>query len=382
MGAGLHLARRYLGGLRRRSHVATVSLISLVSLALGVMALIVTLSLLEGFQSTIRRELVRRSAHAVIASEHGRVLEDPDGLASLLQSRLPDAEIVRTVRGTCLVGALADAIPARVEGKSNITSPGMDHILAARLALGPGDELEVVSPRRRLTPMGPVPVHARLEISTIVPPAPGSEGGVLLLPLEVAQRLLWGRPAVEVLELSDANDPWGLAGRARDALGGRARGLRVDGLRETHHSLLLALAMERAVIFAAVGLMLVVAALNLLCNVAMVAAEKRTDLAVVAGMGLPPAGIRRVFVLLGLGIGALGALSGATAGVALAIILDRTHALPLPRGVFIVSSVPFVVRPEMVAAVVALALALAAVAAWVPARAVGRRDPAEGLRYE
>jgi lipoprotein-releasing system permease protein len=136
------------------------------------------------------------------------------------------------------------------------------------------------------------------------------------------------------------------------------------------------------VIFVAVGLMLVVAALNLLCNVAMVAAEKRTDLAVLAGIGLTPTAQRRLFLLLGLGIGVVGSVLGAVLGTGLALALDLTRALPLPRGVFVVSSVPFRVDPLTVALVMAVALVLAAGAAWLPSRLVARREPAEGLRYE
>jgi lipoprotein-releasing system permease protein len=135
-------------------------------------------------------------------------------------------------------------------------------------------------------------------------------------------------------------------------------------------------------IFVAVGLMLVVAALNLLCNVAMVAAEKRVDLAVLAGIGLTPRSLRRLFLLLGMGIGVVGASAGALLGVVVSFFLDRSGALPLPRGVFSFASVPFKVEPSMVALVMAVALALAAAASWLPSRMIARREPAEGLRYE
>jgi ABC-type lipoprotein release transport system permease subunit len=187
---------------------------------------------------------------------------------------------------------------------------------------------------------------------------------------------------VEAIELRDPIDPWGLGARVRRALRGRGAGLLVEDLEELHRPLLLALAMERAVIFLAVGLMLVVAALNLLCNVAMIAASKRRDLAVLAGLGLDPAAMRRLFLLVGLGIGATGAVVGAVLGVATATVLDRLHAIPLPRGVFMVSAVPFSVEPGAVALVLAAALALALVASWLPARLVAQRDPTEGLRHE
>jgi lipoprotein-releasing system permease protein len=230
--------------------------------------------------------------------------------------------------------------------------------------------------------MGPLPVRLQVEIADVQTPEPGAEAGSVVLPLELAQRLLWGGRVVEAIELRDAADPWTLGDRARSALAAESLEAEVMGLEELHRPLLLALALERVMIFLAVGLMLVVAALNLLCNVAMVAAEKRVDLSVLAGIGMAPSSLRRLFLALGIGIGMVGSVAGAATGVALSLLLDRTGALPLPRGVFVVSSVPFRVDPAMVALVMGVALALAAAASWLPSRLVARREPAEGLRYE
>ena len=380
--AELHLARRYLLGLRRRTHVATVTLISMVGLGLGVLALVVTLSLLEGFQSSIRGEIVAKANHARVAPETGRRLEDPEKLASVLQTRLPKVEMVQIVRGTCLVSSATDAVPASVIGRSDALDVAVDRILAARLGIGAGDQVQIISPRQRLTPMGPLPVRKRAQIANVISPEPGADAGSVLLPLAVAQQLLWGGAVVEAIELRDSSEPWRLGDKVRGVLAVEGIAGRVDGLEELHRPLLLALALERVMIFLAVGLMLVVAALNLLCNVAMIAAEKRIDLAVLSGIGLPPRALRRLFMMLGIGIGMVGSLVGAALGVGAALILDRTGALPLPRGVFSVSSVPFSVDPAMVALVVAVALALSVIASWLPSRLVARREPAEGLRYE
>ncbi len=378
----LHLARRYLVGVGRRTHVATVTLISFIGLTLGVLALVVVLALLEGFQSGIRAELVARTEHARIEPRQGRRLDDPDGLASLLQAQLPDAEIVQTVRGTCLVATGGDAVPASLVGRSDVSEAAIDRVLAVRLAVASGDDVEVISARQRLTPMGPLPVRGRVHLSSVQAAEPGREGGSLIVPLATAQKILWGAPVVEAINLRDPADPWRLGRRVRELIGTRRPDLRVAGLEELHRPLLLALTLERIMIFAAVGLMLVVAALNLLCNVAMLAAEKRRDLAVLAGLGLAPVRLRRLFLVMGTFIGAAAATVGSIVGTALAIGLDRTGALPLPRGVFVVSAVPFSVRPVTVVVVIAFALSLALLVSWLPARAVARREPAEGLRYE
>jgi lipoprotein-releasing system permease protein len=393
LSAELHLARRYLLGLGRRTDVAIVTLISFVGLALSVLALVLTLAMLEGFQSSIRDELVARAAHARLSPARGRVLHHPDELASLLHRRLPDVEMIQVVRGACLVSTMVDAVPASVEGRSDVDDVACDRVLSARVGAGFGDHVQVLSARQRLTPMGPLPVRMQLEIDRVVPPPTGAEAGWLILPLARAQRLLWGRPAVDALELRDVRDPWSLGRRVRQVLAGAGRagsaaeqtaveGIEVEGIEQLNRSLLLALALEKVMIFIAVGLMLVVAALNLVCNVGMVAAQKRADLAVLAGLGMTPVALRRLFLWLGLGIGGLGSLLGAVVGVPLAIVLDVTGAVPPPGRALAIASVPFKVQPGAVAVVLALALGLAALAAWIPSRLVARRDPAVGLRYE
>jgi lipoprotein-releasing system permease protein len=380
--AELHLARRYLLGLGRRTHVATVTLISLIGLTLGVLALVVTLALLEGFQASIRAELIARTTHARVRPAEGRALDRPEELASLLQKGLVDVEMVQVVKGMCLVSTPMDAVPASLVGRSDVIEASLDTILANRVEAGPGDRVQVISTRRRLTPMGPVPVRRQLDVALVKTPEPGSESGTIYLPIEQAQQLLWGRPVVEAIDLRDPRDPWGLGRRTRQLLGDQGGALKVEGLEELHSSLLLALALERVMIFVAVGLMLVVAALNLLCNVAMVAAEKRVDLSVLAGLGMAPRALRRLFLLLGLSIGVGASVIGAVLGVTIAKLLDVTQLLPLPRGVFMESSVPFRIDPAAVAAVLVLALVLALAASWLPARMVARREPAAGLRYE
>lgn len=381
MRAELHLARRYLIGLGRRTHVATVTLISLISLGLGVVALIVTLSLLEGFQWSIRQDLVARAAHARVSPNQGRKLDNAEKLASELQSQLRDMEITGVVRGNCLIVSATDAVPASLVGRSDVPQVAADQILAARLRIAVGETVDIISPRRRLTPLGPVPLRKRVKVSRISVPEPGEEGGVLYAPLDVVGQILRGHREVDALELRTTGDPWRLGDEVRRVLAHHSE-LRIEGVEELHRPLLLALSLERVMIFAAVGLILVVACLNLLCNVAMIAAEKRRDLAVLAGLGLEPVRLRRLFLILGLGIGAVGSAGGAVVGVSVAWILDATGALPLPAGVFAVSSVPFRVDPLMVATVVAAAFSLAAVASWFPSRIVARRQPVEGFRYE
>jgi len=144
VGAELHVASRYLVGTRRWTPVVTVTLISLLGLGLGVFALVVTLALLDGFQSGIRSQIEAHAAHAEVQPTAGRRIDDPDGLASLLQSALGNVEIVQVVRGTCLVSSDIDAVPASVIGRSDTDRVTVDSTLARRLGIdvnGPAEGL-------------------------------------------------------------------------------------------------------------------------------------------------------------------------------------------------------------------------------------------------
>jgi len=159
-------------------------------------------------------------------------------------------------------------------------------------------------------------------------------------------------------------------------------GVEVISFRELNRPLLAALALERVMIGFGVALVMAVAALNLLCNLALLAAEKRADVALLGALGLEPQFVRRLFLTLGIGVGALGGVIGTVLGGLTAVVLDVTRALPLPRGVFVVSHVPFRVTAGAIAVVLAVSLGAALLASLAPARAAARRDVLQGLRYE
>ena len=373
------LAGRYLLGLHRRTHVAAVSAISFGAMALGAAALVVTLALLEGFQSTIRAQLIESGIHAELVPRRGRALPGGDWLATL-RARHPELDVqVRSGGAVWCLGPDA-AVPAELETVDTLSRVEVNRVLAARLGVGAGSSFSIASPRLMMSPLGPVPLRRRVTVASVSDTQPGEERAVVLVPVQLGATLLSSlAPHTVTLRARDARRAWLVASDVqRDVPGG----VEVLSFADLNRPLLAALALERVMIGFGVALVMVVAALNLLCNLALLAAEKRADVALLAALGLVPARIRRLFFSLGLGVGALGGVLGTALGGAAAMVLDRTHALPLPRGVFIVSHVPFRVTPGAVAVVIAVSLVSALAASVAPARAAARRDALEGLRYE
>jgi lipoprotein-releasing system permease protein len=373
------VAGRYLLGLHRRTHVAAVSAISFGAMALGAGALVVTLALLEGFQSTIRTQLAESGIHAELRPRSGRTLPPGEWLDSL-RARHPELQ-VRAVSGGAVWCLGSDgAVPAELEAVDTLSRVEVNRVLAARLGIGAGSELVIASPRLVLTPLGPMPVRRTVVVDAVGSVQPGDERAVIRVPTRVGVALLHHEGARSVaLRALDSAGAWNVASDVQSEV---PEGVEVVSFAELNRPLLAALTLERVMIGFGVALVMVVAALNLLCNLALLAAEKRADVALLTALGLPPARVRRLFLALGLGVGALGGVIGTLVGSLVAEVLDRTRALPLPRGVFIVSHVPFRVTVGAVLAVLAVSLTAAFLASLAPARAASRRDPLEGLRYE
>ncbi|MFH1177217.1 MAG: FtsX-like permease family protein [Acidobacteriota bacterium] len=379
MGVLRLLAGRYLLGLRRRTHVATVSMISFSGMALGAAALVITLAMLEGFQATIREQLTRTGVHAELRPAVGATLPGGEWLARL-RARHPELDVRALASGAVWCTGADATVPATLELAEGLGEVEVNRVLAARLGVGAGLSLTIVSPRLVLTPLGPMPRRVRVEIGTVREARPGDDRAVIWAPPELGRALLdvQGLQSVE-LRSSRPELAWEVASVVQGDL---PEGVEVVSFRELNRPLLAALQLERSMIGLGVALVIVVAALNLLCNLALLAAEKRADVTLLAALGLDPARVRSLFIALGLGIGALGGLLGTALGAGVATVLDRTHAVPLPRGIFVVSHVPFRVTAGQIGVVLAVSLTAALLASLVPARAAARREISAGLRYE
>lgn len=373
------LAGRYLGGLRRRTHIAAVSSISFGAMALGAAALVLTLALLEGFQHTIRRQLTERGVHAVLRPRSGSTLPGGEWLSGL-RARFPDLELRALAGGSVWCTVPGEATPAELEVVDSLARVEINRVLAARLGIGAGSWLAVASPRLALTPLGLLPLRSQVEVGAVTALRPGEDRAVIRVPPQLGKALLGDAgPRLVEVRSPDPAQAWDVASRVH---AGVPDGVEVVSFGDLNRPLLAALALERVMIGFGVALIMAVAALNLLCNLALLAAEKRLDGALLQAMGLEAAGLRALFVAVGLVVGVAGGAVGTAVGSVTAWALDATQALPLPAGVFIVSHVPFRVTPEAALAVLGISVAAAVAASLPPALAAARGDVVEGLRYE
>jgi len=386
------VALRYLVASRRRAHVALISTISVLGLAVGVAALVISLSLLSGFQDRIRAQMADRSPHLVVSPERGDRLANAEAVAGALASLHGVVGVDPVIDGRAWVSDLEgrgatpmryrnlpkdfgetdsgerDAVPARISGAS-----------ASRTGASVGTLLRVLSSHTRLSPVGPIPVEAIVRVVEIRRASALEKATDLEVPERTARMLSGVAQGARAYE-ARLKDPQAVEEVARSVAAALGPGYGVQTWRDLNRPLAFALRLEKAVIFATVALVIVVAALNIISTVALLVVEKKRDLGVMMAMGATPNSLVRIYLTLGATIGALGTIAGVAFGVGASIAMDRFHFVPLPADVYLMSHVPFAVHAGEVLLVSVFAFATALAAAVLPARAAARLAPGEAVR--
>jgi lipoprotein-releasing system permease protein len=250
---------------------------------------------------------------------------------------------------------------------------------AARIEVETGGRARLISSRETLSPIGPIPVSAVVRVAEIRRTAALEKAPDIELPETVARRLAGVASGARAYEARLA-DPRSADRAAALAASRLSTGDRVQTWRDLNAPLSFALRLEKGVIFATVALVIVVAALNIVSNIALLVVEKKRDLGVLTSLGATPGSLSRIYLTLGAAIGALGTFAGIAVGVGASIALDRLHAIPLPGDVYLLSHVPFSVHPLEVTLVAVFSFATALAAALLPARAAARLAPGEAVR--
>jgi lipoprotein-releasing system permease protein len=388
MGFSSFVARRYLSASRSRAHVALIAAISIAGLAIGVAALVISLALLSGFQDRIRLQMAERTPHLRVSAARGALLPDAEAARAAL-SALPGVVLVEpsiTGRGWLSDARGLTAVPVRFASGRFASPADPGSAPAARLAgpaagrtgSGVGSAVRLTSSRTRLSPIGPIPIAMTFEVEAVRRGSPLDRSPEVEIP-EAAARVLAGLPSGAPAYTARLVSGDGADEAARALSGRLGSAYRVETWRDLNASLGFALRLEKLVIFVTVALVILVAALNIVSNIALLVVEKKRDLGVFATMGAPPSSVSRVYLELGLFIGSLGTGAGLLIGSGLSWLADRYHLLPLPAA-YMLSHVPFTLHARELAAVAGFALATALAAAVLPARAAARLAPGEAIR--
>jgi len=405
------VARRYLRARRKEAVISVITAISILGVAAGVMALVVALAINNGFRDTLQRNLLGAMAHINVQEKEPRNgIENWEALAARIR-QVPHVTAAGPALYTPIFfsgpvqsqGGILKGVDIRAELQISDTLrhlkagsverlraapdggvPGI--ILGARLAEDIGmlqnSMVNVTSPQGELTPFGPRPSIRRFRVVGIF------ESGFYDIDdrwaytsLEAAQQALSLQDVVNQIEvkLDDLNRAPEVARTIEKIAGPKYA---TTTWMERNRQLLNALKMEKAVTVVTIGLIELVAALNILITLVMMVMEKYRDIAVLMSMGARRAQIRGIFMLQGVLIGVVGTAIGLAAGYALCYFADRYRWIRLDEQVYALSFVPFEPRWVDGVWVAAAAILVSFLATIYPARNATRIAPAEVLRYE
>jgi lipoprotein-releasing system permease protein len=397
------LALRYVRSTRRDAFASFLSAVAAGGIALGVMALVLSLAVISGFQEALRGELLGRTPQVLVDLPPGLGLAAAQAAREAVR-RVPGVTGAQLqVRGSGWVveqgkahavelvgfeGRVPRSFPGAAGGPEGLYVPAS---LAARWGLVPGRPLSLLSPRPTLTPLGPQPRLRTLPLAGTYRSGRTQEDRErVALPRAVAETLLGG--SERQIEVSAADLDTALAVAARLSRGVRQGGgpaplaptlppgSEVRTWQELNRPLLFALRLEKVMMFVAVSLIVLVASLALVADLALIISSKRPEVGMLATMGATPAALRHAFVLLGGLVAGSGIAVGTVIGVGGAVVLDRYRLVPVPGRVYFLDYVPFLVKPLDLALVLVLTLALALASALYAAQRAATLDPIEALR--
>jgi lipoprotein-releasing system permease protein len=406
----LFIAKRYLRARRKEAVISVITAISIVGVAAGVMALVIALAVNNGFRNTLQRNLLGAMAHInVLEKEPGNGIEDWEGMVAKLR-KVPHVTAASAVlytpiflsgplqsKGAYLKGiqvsselAVSDTLRNLKGGSlerlrdASAAPPGI--VLGSRLAEDIGmlvnARVDVISPQGELTPLGPRAKTVPFRVSGLF------ESGFFEIDdnwafasLAAAQKALSLKDVVNQIELKvdDLNRAPEIARQVEKVVGARYTTLT---WMEKNKQLMNALKMERAVTIITIGLIELVAALNILITLVMMVMEKYKDIAILMSMGARRQQIRRIFMLQGVLIGVVGSAIGLVLGYSLCYVANRYRLVRLDETVYSLSFVPFEPRPIDGLWIAAAAILVSFLATIYPARSATRVTPTEVLRYE
>lgn len=402
----LFVALRYLRARRRQVVLSVITLVSVLGITTGVAALIIILSLYGGMTQDLQQKILGATAHVTILPSGQDSIPDSESLLQKARSVTGVTHATPAVFVQALAGSGATASGVVLKGVDPVREAALassfallrsgsfpdlaggrnvilGHELARRLGVKRGAPIQLIVPRGTLSPMGMFPRIQRFTVVGVFETGlydfDNSWGYVAL---DQARRLEnLPANAVQALEIrvADIHRVTDVEERLKTSLG---TGVTITNWMEQNRPLFSALRLEKWGLFLAIGLIVMVAALNIVTSLVLMVMEKGRDIAILRAMGATARQIMSVFIWQGMAVGIVGTVLGAILGVSLSWTCDHYRWIHLDAQVYSISYLPFDIRALDVILVCAAALLICFLATLYPSRQAVSLDPVEAIRYE
>lgn len=409
------IAFRYLRGSRQNKMLSFITWLSVLGVMIGVMALIISLSIMNGFEKDLKAALMGANAHLTINSMRGHIDNQAADLNKIHQSlgqtaqafpftlnqallmggKSPQGSLIRGINPDLemqsaemlkrIVGRpdkSPSAILAELSAPNKIPGILVGKLLAQRLGLGVGDEVLLFTPQGRISPLGNLPRAKKFKLVGLYQSGLSGYDEVLaFINITEAQKIfrLENRItgiAVFLKDFEDAED-------AKENLGNVFPfPFWISTWIEDNENLFAVMRLEKIGLFAILTLIILVAAFNITSSLVILTVEKRKDIAILKSMGAKDSIIRRIFIWQGSIIGTGGTIIGLVIGLLVCFVLKRYDIIPIPEGVYVNSHLPMHVvywQPLLIAVVSFIICFLVTI---YPAQQAAKNLPIEALRHD
>ncbi len=407
MAVEFFIGRRYLRSKQKQAFISLITILSIAGVTVGVMALIIVIAVMAGFESDLKERMISVESHLVLQrhlapfTEYEQILNtviaEPGVEAAtpfvLSQIMLRAATGVSggLLRGVDLASAtdviqhlqtdLLASHMAKRETNPDLP-PGLllGKELAGNLGIAVGDTVHLISPRGMISPIGHVPAMKRFQVVGLFESGLYEyDAALAFVSLEDAQKMLRMQGAVTGIEIR-VTDIYNVQKIREQLIEKLGFPYWAKDWMQKNSNLFSALKLEKTVMFIILALIVMVAAFNIASSLIMMVMEKKKDIAILRTMGATNQQIRRIFVFKGMAIGAIGTSLGAVLGIALCGLLARYRFIELPSDVYYITTLPVQLQWLDVLSIALAALGICFLATIYPARQASKLDPVEAIR--
>ncbi|MDY6791399.1 MAG: lipoprotein-releasing ABC transporter permease subunit [Thermodesulfobacteriota bacterium] len=404
------IGRRYLRAKRKQAFISLITILSTAGIAVGVMALIVVIAVMAGFESDLKSHILGGQAHIVLMRHGGpfteyreilKQVEKIDGVQSatpviytqvmlrasskvsgaVLRGIDPESagRVIKTLEKVSLNHA---KIGMGKSGNSNVPGIVLGKVLANNLGVSQGDTIYLISPRGMISPIGHLPAMKRFKLTGFFESGMYDyDGSFAYINIDQAQKILRMGNSVSGIEIR-VDNIYQAREIAQKIVSNLGFPFWARDWMQMNQNLFTALKLEKTVMFIILTLIVLVAAFNIASTLIMMVMEKARDIAILKAMGATDKSIKKIFVFKGMVIGAIGTTLGVIFGFVLCTILKHYKIAELTGDIYYFTT-KLPVRLEIfdIFIIVAAALVICFFATLYPARQASRLDPVEAIRY-